>query len=490
MRILATRRLHFRQMLKQIVLMVAASLALISAAACGSTASPAATTTEPSTTIGGSTTATASASATASTTATTGGTAKPGVLPSAAAAIAPAPAGKLGTYSGAATTQTKPDFAALPGAKAHFGTLGKAVYQIEIPDSWNGELVMYAHGFAGFGNEVSVNPPPAALRKQLISDGFAWAASSFSENGYTPGIGADDTLALKQYFAQQYGAPKRTYLAGLSMGGNVVTLSLEHYADQYDGALAVCGALTGEEEIDYLTSWAALAEYTAGVTIPIGEGGGKVGPVLLQDLPKALGTPTSPTAKGEQFLSGIENLTGGPRPFFVEGMTANYLVNFGLLLLDPDRQSLPGRAATNVGTTYKIAGVPDAVVNGAIRRFAADPAARDATAHPDAVPTTGKISKPLLTIHGTGDLFVPISIEQNYLQKVQAAGKGDLLVQRAIRSGGHCAFTDQEYITAFHDLVSWVRDGKKPAGDNIAGDLSDIGRQFTTPLRSGDPGGR
>lgn len=475
-------------MLKRLGLFLVAVAMLAAVGACGGSATTTSTPAAHSTTAtsaNGSTTAAASPSSS-----TASGQQVPGVLPPAVAAIAPAPAGKLGTYSGAAITQAKPDFTALAGATAHFGTLGKAVYQIEIPANWNGDLVMYAHGFAGFGNEVSVSPPSSAQRKALIDGGYAWAASSFSENGYTPGIGADDTLALKQFFEQQYGKAKHTYLVGVSMGGNVVSLSLEHFGDQYDGALAVCGALTGEEQIDYLTSWAALAEYTAGVTIPIGEGGAKVGAVLLQQLPQALGTPTSPTAKGKQFLSGVESLTGGPRPFFIEGMTANYVVNFGLLLLDPDRQSLPGRATTNVGVTYHIDGMDDAALNAAIRRFAADPAARDAVAHPDAVPTTGNITKPLLTLHGTGDLFVPISIEQSYLKKVQAAGKSDLLVQRAIRSGGHCQFSDQEFTTAFNDLVAWVRDGKKPAGDNLAGDLSDIGRQFTTPLRANDPGGK
>jgi hypothetical protein len=105
------------------------------------------------------------------------------------------------------------------------------------------------------------------------------------------------------------------------------------------------------------------------------------------------------------------------------------------------------------------------------------------------VPTSGNIGKPLLTIHGTGDLYVPINQEQSYRQKVDAAGKGDLLVQRAIRSGGHCQFSPQEETQAWDDLVAWVEKGNKPAGDNIMGDLSAAGRQFTNPIRPGDPGG-
>src|SRR5690349_10908726 len=43
--------------------------------------------------------------------------------------------------------QTDATFAALPGAKAFFGRYDGGVYRIEIPDGWNGELVLWAHGY-------------------------------------------------------------------------------------------------------------------------------------------------------------------------------------------------------------------------------------------------------------------------------------------------------------------------------------------------------
>ena len=399
---------------------------------------------------------------------------------------------KLGTSAGVATTAKSPTFAALAGAKAYFGQLGSAAYQIEMPDDWNGELVLYAHGFAGFGTEVAVQTPPSALRQHMVSNGFAWAASSYSENGYVPGIGADDTLALKAEFERQFGEAERTYIAGASMGGNVVALALENQADEYDGGLAICGALGGIEQIDFLVSWVALAEYTSGLNFPIGEPGANLGGLFLSDVPRELGPAANPTAKGKQFASIVKNLTGGPRPFFKEGFIEQYTVNFGLALLDPERKGLVNRAATNDGDEYQIdpgLGLSDEQINSGIKRYASDPAARNAEAHPDAVPTTGEISSPLLTLHNTGDLFVPISQEQYYREQVEDAGKGDLLVQRAIRAGGHCKFSGPELTTAFDDLVAWVRDGDKPAGEDLMGDLTDAGRAFTNPLRPGDPGG-
>ncbi|MBK8560001.1 DUF6351 family protein [Candidatus Amarobacter glycogenicus] len=399
---------------------------------------------------------------------------------------------KLGTSSGVATTAKDPSFAPLAGAKAAFGQIDRAAYQIEVPDSWNGELVMFAHGFAGFGTEVAVQAPPAALRRYLVANGYAWAASSYSENGYVPGIGADDTLALKKLFITKYGEPKRTYITGASMGGNVVALALENQPGEYDGGLALCGALMGIGQIDYLISWVAVAEYTSGLAFPIGQPGADLGTLILQEMPKVLGSSATPTQRGLRFASIIKNLTGGTRPFFQEGFREQYAVNFGLALLDPERKGLVNRAATNTGVVYHIdpgLGLTDAEVNAGVRRFASDAAARNAEQYPDAALTTGKISVPLLTLHNTGDLFVPITMERDYKKAVTEAGKSDLLVQRAIRAGGHCKFSEPELTTAFQDLAAWVRDGKKPKGEDLSGDLANAGMEFTNPLRAGDPGG-
>lgn len=419
----------------------------------------------------------------------------PAPTPTSTGATSPAPATgfpRLGTSAGVPVTQQDPTFQAIPGAKAYFGQLGKSVYRIEMPNQWNGDLVLWAHGFRGIGTLVIVDNPPEALRKAFIEQGYAWAASSYDENGYTPGIGADSTLALKRYFETKFAKPRRTYLVGASMGGNVAVLSLEHFAGEYSGALSMCGAVTGQEQIDYLISWAAVAEATSAITLPIGAGQAAMLETTSRIQNKLKANDSNPPIEGQRFISVIRELTGGPRPFFLEGLRDQYSVNFGLLLLDPNRTTLIGRAATNEGVTYAVdpaLGLDAAALNAAIRRFIADPAARNAEAHPDAVPTSGNLTAPLLTIHGTGDLFVPISLEISYLAKAIVAGKGDLLVQRAIRASGHCNFTAEELTTTWNDLVAWVSTGAKPAGDDLSGDLSEIGTQFTTPLRPGDPGG-
>ena len=95
----------------------------------------------------------------------------------------------------------------------------------------------------------------------------------------------------------------------------------------------------------------------------------------------------------------------------------------------------------------------------------------------------------MLTLHGTGDLFVPISLQRTLKQAVDAAGRQQFLVQRVIRTPGHCGFSRQEQVQAMDDVVRWVRQDVRPQGDDVMGDLRDAGRRFTNPIRPGDPGG-
>jgi len=177
----------------------------------------------------------------------------------------------------------------------------------------------------------------------------------------------------------------------------------------------------------------------------------------------------------------------------MEGYREQYASGFAFSTGDPDRTLPMTRASTNEGIDYRADpgfGFDGDVLNREVRRIPADPIFRNVATHPDMAPTTGKLRDPLLTLHETGDLAVPISAERSYRLKVEAAGSGDLLVQRVIRAGGHCKFSDAEITQAWSDLVAWVAGKVKPAGDDVLGDLADAGRTFTNPLRPNDPGNR
>src|SRR5499427_7116404 len=161
----------------------------------------------------------------------------------------------------------EPKFEALSGARAFFGSYEGGLYRIEIPKHWNGELALYAHGFApstgARGSELRVGNSP--IRDHLIKEGIAWAASSYRCNGYVPGQGLVDTMALTELFAKlnEGRQPQRVYLTGTSMGGHVTVLGMHEFPKAFAGGLAMCPA--GPELFDFFAAVGGAAEVITGV---------------------------------------------------------------------------------------------------------------------------------------------------------------------------------------------------------------------------------
>ena len=360
------------------------------------------------------------------------------------------------------------------------GIRANAGYVIEKPANWNGELVMWAHGYRGTGNVLTVDAPAFELRQRFLEQGYAWAASSYARNGYDVGTGVTTTRDLARYARSVLGAvPKRTYITGVSMGGHVIGRSLEQYPRFYDGALPMCGVLGDVELFDYFLSYNLAAQELAGIDAypfpadyyveadPQNPDNGSATDVA-SSIQSELGLVPNPfapsTAEGQQLRGVTANLSGGQRPGAAAGFGIYQDFLFSLGQPD-DGGSLalnPGRVAQNLDTTY----VPNMPVdlNAQIERVApTDPQART-TKRLDAVPTIqGKPKVPVLSLHGLGDLFVPFSMEQIYAAEVAANGRDRLLVQRAIRSVEHCDFTATEAGEAWDDLTAWVesRDARR-----------------------------
>lgn len=409
-------------------------------------------------------------------------------LPRAAAAqgtFTPAPC------AGGDWREGDPSFAAVPGATAYYGSYEGGLYKVEIPANWNGELVLYAHGYVAAtgpdGDLLRVGGPQMALRTHFAEAGIAWAASSYRCNGYVPGIGLQDTMLLTDVFKglNANRAPLATYLVGHSMGGHITLLGVHEFPDAFDGALAYCPS--GPALFDYFTAMAAAAELVTGIQFSTAE----LPAVTLQHMLAELGGPGAFTAKGLQMASIMINSSGGPRPFAFEGLNPwfSQTILGNRISGDPDTR---WAAMTNDDWVYDIEpglGLSQGDVNLGVRRVAADPAYRGpASPYAEARPFDGEIATPLMTVHTTGDMYVPIFLERVLRLAVEGAGNGDLLVQRIIRAPQHCGFSTDETIQAFDDMVAWARGGAKPAGDNVLDSFANAGLQFTTPLRAGDPG--
>ncbi|MGY1802826.1 esterase [Blastococcus sp. SYSU D00922] len=393
--------------------------------------------------------------------------------------------------------ETKLPFEALPGTTTtrEWGVLQGAGFRLEVPENWNGDLVVYAHGYRGTGAELTVSNPPE--RDFLIGEGYAWAASSYDENGYDVVSGVKSTHRLAQYFDRTYGEPERRYITGDSMGGHVIGVTIEQYRNQYDGALPRCGVM-GDRRLfdtflDYNLAAQALADVPQVYPAPADYLTTTV-PRIEQALGGGPSYPRTLTPAGQQLRALTEQRTGGERPLAEAGFAS-----FGDFLFtvhpqypgygeEGQSKSVPGNAATVYQFDADPALTPaEQQLNAEVLRVEASRGSNGLSG----VPTIdGTFDVPVLTLHGLGDLFVPFSMEQLYAQDAAANGRSDLLVQRAIRSVGHCDFTAAERNQAFTDLVAWVEDGVRPAGDDVLDPavVADrrYGCRFTPVAHAGD----
>lgn len=388
------------------------------------------------------------------------------------------------------------------------GVIDGASYRVEVPANWNGRLVMYAHGYAGTGAALAVQNP--SIRRHLVDNGYAWAASSYRANYYDVRAGVEDTNALALAFnriaeaaGRPLAAPERIYIIGHSMGGHIAGAAVEAETLEtavnkvaYHGAVPMCGVMGDTELFDTFAAVQVAAQVLAGVPDhPTADWTGIVGPVtatLFSSFPNPA-APTAqitPTTAGLPFVSVLQNLTGGPRPMFDLGLAFGGSFPFMWGNLGGDG-TITGILNKNVLDTqdvvYTIDGQPDAsaALNAAAQRLVAEPDANRLRS--DGLrwipQVAGAFSVPVVTIHTLGDLFVPFNMQQVYAQRAAANGSSGMLVQRAIRGVSHCDFTTAEQVRAFEDMVAWEQGGDKPEGDDMLDaatvGAADYGCRFT-----------
>jgi hypothetical protein len=386
------------------------------------------------------------------------------------------------------------EFSQLPGSRPTYrwvGVLDGAAYRIEVPQSgWNGSLVMWTHGYLGDVPNLRVQDP--LMRAHLIEQGYAWAASSYSKNGYDVRAGIEDTNHLALAFVElartrnaTLPAPRQYLIAGASMGGHIAAAAVEretladaHHTVHYAGALPMCGVLGDTELQNYFAAYHLAAMQLAGrpaQAFPIPDWNALKATIqasLWADFPVQL------TGPGERLKGIYMNLSGGARPFFAEG--------YADPSLEKNLWSVGGRDGTFDGVlngstvdtrriVYRFGAAPgplsseELAFNAAIVRAAPQPDAnrrrRDGLRWVPEV--QGDFNVPVLTLHTLGDIYVPIVMEQIYRTRAQAHHRDRLLVQRVIRDVGHCAFTEAEADEAFDDLTAWVAGGPRPQGDDV-----------------------
>ncbi|MGK3940708.1 tannase/feruloyl esterase family alpha/beta hydrolase [Streptomyces caeruleatus] len=326
-------------------------------------------------------------------------------------------------------------------------------FVIRLPDRWNGGLVV-----AGTPGNREQYANDRAIADAVLSRGYAYAATdkgntglAFHRDGRTPGDAVAEwndrltqlTRAARATVARRYHRPpSRTLVTGMSNGGYLVRWQLENHPELYDGGVDWEGTLWRPD-----------------------------GPTLLDFLPRALRHYPVYAAGGAGARQAQEALHAAGFPAGSEFLWPYHHQVYWDLTQRIYREELdPGfDGATEAGTPYCTTGT------------AACDADYDYAARPEEVrravakiALTGRIGKPLITLHGTLDVLLPISQDSDvYARMVREAGRGGLFRYYRVEGGTHTdalvdLFPDRLrplapcYRTAFTALERWLGTGPRP----------------------------
>ncbi len=366
------------------------------------------------------------------------------------------------------------------------GDISGAPYRIAVPpqSSWNGTLVLYAHGYR---DKARVNleednktaeaaPGGEALEQVLLAKGYAVAGSAYRDNGWVVELGIDDMANLTSYFRETIAVPQRTILMGFSMGSLIALKSIETNAEGlYGGAIAACSVGAGStRNFDY--SKGILTAYDLVFGMPAAWGTPEdvnddldfendVAPTVIQSLQRRENLPKW------EFIRMVNNIPA--QDFY----TGNGFVLTDMFFATEARAELEARAGgapvqdlTRVYTLLpeeKAAlakfGVPvDRLLAGmnARRGPAVSETARGYLA--TYANPTGRPTGPVLAMHTKVDGFVLPGNQLAYQELVNSQGLGAQFTGTYVDSVGHCAFSGEQIVRAIEGMNFWLARGVPP----------------------------
>ena len=351
------------------------------------------------------------------------------------------------------------------------GTQGSgAKYRICMPDTscWNGNLVVFAHGYVAPGQPIAIPEDQLTINgvslPGLINQlGYGFAVSSYSTNGLAILQGIQDSKDLVNIFSNTVGTPQRVYIAGASEGGLVSALSIEQAPSVYHAALPACGPIGDFQfQINYIGDFRVIFDYFFPGVIP----GSPVSiPSTVMDnwttvyVPAILGALQANPSATAQFLN-VTDFPIGPDP----NTTAQNIVGllwYNVFGTNDAIAKLGGQPFDNRTRLY-FGSANDLQLNLKVERFKADPQAlAEIAAH---YQTTGKISRPVVTLHTTSDPIIPYLHEPLYTLKTLFSGSFLQHVNVPVSAYGHCNFQESDLLLSFGLLVFKDTGQLLPAG--------------------------
>jgi hypothetical protein len=379
------------------------------------------------------------------------------------------------------------------------GQIGGANFRIDVPQPWNGTLVLWSHGYEVPSPAPRGTPsdaPDPVSQQWLLGHGYALAASGYSTQGWAIQQALHDQVAVLDHFnALGFGRPHRTIAWGASLGGIITAGLLQDDPTRFDGAVPLCGVLAGGVGVwnlglDGQFVFKTLLAPGSGLQLTNITNPGANFAMASQILTAAQATPQGRARVALSAAIGDVPgwfTPGSPEPArtdFVarEQNQARWDQNPDFFFVFALRQELEARAGGNpswntgvdyreqlersvnrdeVAALYRAAGLDlqeDLETLAATPRVSADQGAVDYLKR--FIIFNGQIRQPVLTMHTIGDGLVLNQDEQAYASVVRAAGNERLLRQTFIHRAGHCAFTPAEVVASFRTLVNRLDTGR------------------------------
>jgi len=385
--------------------------------------------------------------------------------------------------AGVVSAETRVSTGSLPDGTA---------YRIDVPDPWNGVLLIgldYAAGGAG-----------RADAKALLARGFAMAGTTRLVTGWAVDQSIANQIATIDLVVKTFGNPARTIVLGSSLGAHTGAATIQAHPDRFDGAVLMCGGLAGSvglwnSKLDALFVAKTLL-FPGDASLPVigipADFATTARPAWLKALAAAQETPQGrarialaavlaqlptwsdprkpqPSASDLAALQAglYDSLAGGPLPTVGQAMSSrneierrsggNISTNAGV-----DYAGLLARMSDSaiVRELYRQAGLDLAADLEALRRAPRVTADAKALAWAKSGTWDGRLAVPVLTLNGIGDNISPVSGQQAYESAVRAAGRQDMLRQLYTSTAGHCGFSAAETVAAVETLISRLNTGQ------------------------------
>jgi pimeloyl-ACP methyl ester carboxylesterase len=335
------------------------------------------------------------------------------------------------------------------------GTAEGALTRVCFPADWNGDLIVYAHGYVEPQAPLAV--PENELGGTPVEDlvnalGYAYATTSYRGNGLIADVAVDDVIEVVDLVQRTVRPdPARVYVVGVSEGGLVATLAAEQEPERFTGALAACGPIGDfARQIDHLNDVRVVFDYLFPDVLPGSAGDPPA--ELVEGWTSTYAPAVIAAIEADPGLGAeLADVTGIPD----EGIDTATLAGTVVALLrynvlgSADAQArLGGQPYDNADRVY-VGSDDDVALNAGVERISAD---ADARAALERFETTGDPGVTLSILHTTGDPIVPFFHQPLYEEKAVAAGAAGRLARRDVDRFGHCAFTSTEILAAFGEL--------------------------------------